>query len=272
MAKRLSKTLAALDGIAPLRLAEDWDNVGLLLEPRGDDPAVSKIFITIDLTAPVYAEAVEFGAEVIVTYHPIIFGGLKRLTQANPQSRTLLDAAARGVAIYSPHTALDAVRGGVNDWLLAGVGSCREVRPITPSVGALPEDGAAGCGRYGVLDTPVKLETVTGRLKEHLALEFVRVAPAASHETTAVSTVAVCPGAGGGLFGAVGAVDLLVTGEMRHHDVLARVAGGTSVILTDHTNCERGFLGAYAARVAALLGSGVETRVSSVDADPLTVR
>ena len=149
MATRLSETLAALDGIAPLRLAEEWDNVGLLLEPRGDDPAVKKIFFTIDLTAPVYDEAVAFGADFIVAYHPIIFGGLKRLTQAKPQSRTLLDAAARGIAIYSPHTALDAVDGGVNDWLLAGVGECHDIRPVSPSAGARPEDGPPGAAASG---------------------------------------------------------------------------------------------------------------------------
>ena len=66
-------------------------------------------------------------------------------------------------------------------------------------------------------------------------------------------------------------MDLLVTGEMRHHDVLARVASGTSVILTDHSHSERGYLPVLAARLAEALASGVEVRVSEVDADPLRI-
>jgi dinuclear metal center YbgI/SA1388 family protein len=268
----LSRTLAALEAIAPIHLAEEWDNVGLLLEPRSDDPGISKVFFTIDLTDAVYAEAVAYGAELVVTYHPIIFGGLKRLTQADPLTRILLDAAARRVTIYSPHTALDAVVGGVNDWLLAGVGACGEVAPITPTASALPADAGAGAGRRGVLTAPATLEVIAARLKAHLDLAFLRVAAAPIHAHLPVSTVAVCPGAGGGLFAAVGEVDLLVTGEMRHHDVLARVARGTSVILTDHTNCERGYLEQYAKRLMEAVGGAVDARVSSVDADPLTVR
>jgi putative NIF3 family GTP cyclohydrolase 1 type 2 len=82
--------------------------------------------------------------------------------------------------------------------------------------------------------------------------------------------VAVCPGAGGSVFEQVDEVDLLVTGEMRHHDVLSRASQGTSVILTDHTNSERGFLASLAKRLTdACLG--LEVSVSKVDRDPLQI-
>jgi putative NIF3 family GTP cyclohydrolase 1 type 2 len=94
----------------------------------------------------------------------------------------------------------------------------------------------------------------------------VRVAGA---DDVLVSTVAVCPGAGGSLFQGVRA-DLLLTGEMRHHDVLAQVERGGAVILTDHTNTERGFLAIYAERVGRVCG--VEVVRSARDHDPLRVR
>jgi putative NIF3 family GTP cyclohydrolase 1 type 2 len=81
--------------------------------------------------------------------------------------------------------------------------------------------------------------------------------------------VAVCPGAGGSLFSKVRFTDLLVTGEMRHHDVMGRLAGNTSVILTDHTNTERGYLPILAKRLSEAVK--VQTIVSQVDADPLVI-
>ncbi len=104
------------------------------------------------------------------------------------------------------------------------------------------------------------------RIKGHLGLRHVRVA---SGLGGAVQSVAVCPGAGGSLFAADWRADLYLTGEMRHHDVLAKVARGHAVILTDHTNTERGYLPVLAKRLAA--ESGLEVSVSEVDAEPLVV-
>jgi putative NIF3 family GTP cyclohydrolase 1 type 2 len=81
----------------------------------------------------------------------------------------------------------------------------------------------------------------------------------------------VCAGAGGKLFEAVGAVDLIWTGELRHHDVLARVEAGTSVVLCDHTNTERGFSARLAARLAGAV-PGLDVVVSARDREPLEIR
>jgi putative NIF3 family GTP cyclohydrolase 1 type 2 len=81
----------------------------------------------------------------------------------------------------------------------------------------------------------------------------------------------VCAGAGGSVFEHCHDVDLLLTGEMRHHDILARVASGTSVILTDHTNCERGYLPNLAARLRSVFGEDVAVHVASSDKDPLSI-
>ena len=104
-------------------------------------------------------------------------------------------------------------------------------------------------------------------VKKFLDLEYVRVATAERHATgKPVKKVAVCPGAGGSLFSSVRFTDLLVTGEMRHHDVQSTLAANTSVILTDHTNTERGYLPILAQRLSENLD--IKTIVSTVDADP----
>ena len=123
----LHAVVAALEAIAPTKAAESWDNVGLLLEPTHHKRPhiIKRVLITNDLTEPVLDEACEkFGgrAGMIVSYHPPIFKPFKSLTQRNAKERIIVRALEEGVAVYSPHTALDNMEGGINDWLLAAVG------------------------------------------------------------------------------------------------------------------------------------------------------
>ncbi len=127
---RLHEVLKALRKLAPEGLAESWDKVGLQLGD-GDWP-IDRALLCIDLTEAVLAEAVELGARLIVSYHPPIFAPLTAMTTDTWKGRVLLGCAQQGIAIYSPHTALDAAEGGVNDWLVRGVGS-GQVTPINPA-------------------------------------------------------------------------------------------------------------------------------------------
>jgi len=108
---RLSELIVAMEKIAPTANAESWDNVGLLV----GDPAqaVTKVLLTIDYTAEVAEEGNRVGCDAVIAYHPPIFQPLKRVVAGNP----VFDALRRGVAIYSPHTALDVADGGTNDVL-----------------------------------------------------------------------------------------------------------------------------------------------------------
>ena len=258
----------ALDQIAPTRLAADWDNVGLLVEGPAK-AAIERVLFCIDLTHPVLNEAIEAGVQAIVAYHPPIFGGLKRLTRRAPRQNLILRLIESGIMVWSPHTGLDAAPNGLGDWLLDGLGEVKAREAIEPSA-LHPEDLTIGMGRRGTLTTPSSIDALITKLKPYLGLEHVRAAIAPKHrDGGTISRVAVCPGAGGSLFGGVRKVDLLLTGEMRHHDVLSRVAGGTSVILTDHTNTERGYLPILAKRVSDAVA--VETVVSHSDTDPLHV-
>ncbi len=111
---------AAMQRIAPVQLAEEWDNVGLLVGSAGD--RVRRILVCIDLTEAVLDEAVRKKADAIVAYHPPIFSPRKSITDADAGGRILLRAISSGIAIHSPHTAADAATGGVNDWLADGLG------------------------------------------------------------------------------------------------------------------------------------------------------
>ena len=108
---QLSQLLDVMEKIAPAHYAEPWDNVGLL----AGDPAqsISNVLLTIDYTREVANEGQRLGCDAIIAYHPPIFQAIKRMTAGS----VVFDAIRRGVAIYSPHTALDVAEGGTNDVL-----------------------------------------------------------------------------------------------------------------------------------------------------------
>lgn len=259
--------LADLEVIAPLRLAAAWDNVGLLVEPRRVARQVSRILLTIDCTPPVVAEALTQACELIVSYHPPIFAGLKSLCAREPRTGALLEAAAAGIAIYSPHTALDAVPLGVNDWLCEAFPGA-SASALEPSVDG-PE--GAGQGRRLRLARPTALATIVRRVKAHLGVRQLRAARGLRRRR-AVREVALVPGAGGELLVAAartGALDLVLTGELRHHDVLAITEAGCDVLLAEHSSSERGYLPRLRAALRARLGTGVRVTIARADREPL---
>ncbi len=133
----IADLVRCLERLAPPALAEPWDNTGLLLGDASRPlPQGAGVLLCIDLTEAVAAEALSTGAAAVVAYHPPIFDGLKRLTSATPRERALLRLAEAGITVYSPHTALDAVPGGVTDWLLGLVCPGAASEPIQPA--ALP--------------------------------------------------------------------------------------------------------------------------------------
>lgn len=128
---------AALDTIAPLSLAEPWDNVGLLAgDPERDIEGPT--LVTIDLTPSVLAEALSIEAGAIVAYHPALFSPIKRITPETSRGRTIMRCLEAGISIHSPHTAIDAVEGGVADWLADGLGTGGDRRALIPATVKAP--------------------------------------------------------------------------------------------------------------------------------------
>ncbi|SAL98213.1 hypothetical protein [Absidia glauca] len=266
-----SKVTRAMRTIAPLELADlTWDNVGVLVEPPYPAKNTQRVFLTIDLTPQVLDEALndpKVGA--IVAYHPPIFKSMKRLTSGDVKQEMVMKAIAKGVGIYSPHTACDNCENGVNDWLASGLGK-GSVKPIVPF--ASPPEGHpnAGTGRYFTFDQPTPLSTVIEHVKKLTQLKYLRVATTDKEQL--ISTVAICAGSGSSVL-APAQADLYLTGEMGHHDVLAALATNTSVILCEHSNTERGYLTANLkpALEKELAKDNIEVIVSQLDRDPLVV-
>ncbi|XP_036429206.1 NIF3-like protein 1 [Colossoma macropomum] len=344
----LKAVLEVLEQLAPLSLAESWDNVGLLVEPSKPRP-VKAILLTNDLTSAVMDEAEAMQCDLIVSYHPPLFRPFKRLVQKDWKQRLAVRAIEGGIAVFSPHTSWDSAKDGLNDWLIGGLGGGRvsvlsqalcsapqrnrleftarsqeeldsimkllketenseafqytvlrneeggqqviltcPSSALTPVVQTVLGNATAsqslsitqvqqppmlGCGqgRHIVLDEPVSVAVAVQRMKTHLGLPHLRLALGEQRTLdTVVKTAAVCAGSGASVLQGVKA-DLYITGEMSHHEVLDAVAKGTSVILSDHSNSERGFLSVFKERLAARLPDSVTIAISRRDRDPLEV-
>ncbi len=141
---KVAEFVRAMESIAPLEHAADWDKVGLLVGDASRDLR-GPVLLTIDLTERVLREAIELRAGAIMAYHPPIWEPLTRITDATPRQRVVLGAIEAGMAIYAPHTSLDAAPGGMTDWLCEGLSASAEpgkirgdCRALVPHAGTAP--------------------------------------------------------------------------------------------------------------------------------------
>jgi dinuclear metal center YbgI/SA1388 family protein len=220
---------AFLEQVAPFRLAEEWDNVGLLVGRRTQD--VKKLMTCLTVTPASAAEAIESKVDLIVTHHPMPFSPIKRLTTETTVGKLLLDLIGAGVAVYSSHTAFDSAFQGVNQRLAAGLG-LRGITALRPHV------EGQGTGRWGWLVEPVTLEELGEKLKQFLSIQRLQVVGPPEHP---VRTVAVGCGAADELLEAARAAgcDAMVLGEVRFHTCLEAEAAGIGLLLPGHFASER---------------------------------
>lgn len=222
-----------MDQWAPFETQMDFDNAGFLVG-RGERE-VRKILVSLDITEPVADEAADWGADLIVAHHPVIFHPVKRLTDETPTGRTLLALAERGIAAICAHTNLDAAEGGVNTQLALGVGLTDTV-PLEP----MGEDEAGrpyGIGRVGKLpDGPLSLAAFAQRVKEGLHLDGLRAMDAGRP----VEKVAVGGGACGSMLPLVQAMgcDTFVTSDLKHDLYLEARALGINLLDAGHYSTE----------------------------------
>ncbi|KAF3490553.1 UPF0135 protein [Arthroderma uncinatum] len=238
---------------------KSFDNTGLLLEaPLNRHRRLkNSVLLAVDLTKAVADEAIHRGDSIIVAYHPIIFRGLKSLTLGNSQQQSLLRLTQEGISIYSPHTAVDATPNAMADWLCQCAVPPSVPRPTTvtlypsPSPPPDPNFRDAGMGRMITFDRQVPLNEIlqaiaTGAFPTSPSrLGFsVAIPQGKAREEIGITTVAACPGSGSSILMKDGrpVADLLLTGELSHHDALAAIEAGSVVVTLSHSNSERGFL------------------------------
>ncbi|XP_043796045.1 NIF3-like protein 1 isoform X2 [Apis laboriosa] len=261
----LNQVVDILKNFANLSLADSWDNVGLLIEPT-EIKIISHILLTNDLTENVMQEALNLKTDMIITYHPLIFSPMKSITSSSWKEKIVAKCLEHKIAVYSPHTTFDSIRGGVNDWLASIFENVLENSiPIKADV----NNSDYGFGRLCTLKNKISIDEAVQRVKEYTNLKHIRLARAFQTDGL-IKTVAVCAGSGASILKNISA-DLYLTGEMLHHDVLDAIHKGTSVILTNHSDSERGFLKTFAFTLSNMLNKSVLVQVSENDTDPLKI-
>ena len=225
-----------LESFAPLRLAEEWDNVGLI---AGDRQAkVSKVMTCLTVTAETVDEAIAQKADLIVSHHPLPFRPIKKLTTDNVPSELLWKLAKAGVSIYSPHTAFDSAAEGINQSLATKM-SVNELKPLAVAMDQ-PEkaEQLLGSGRYGKLTKPMKLSELLQKVKSEFQLPQLSFV---GDDDRNVTKIAFACGSGGSFLDKAVRVgcDAMVTGEATFHTCLDAKAKGVALVLLGHYSSER---------------------------------
>jgi len=267
--RSVSLTLADIVGIFEQRYdpawAETWDAVGLVC---GDPEAeIRRVLFAVDPVAEVVDEAIEWGADLIVTHHPLLLRPVHGVPATTPKGRLVHRLIRAGTALFTAHTNADVADPGVSDALARAVGLAGELRPLSPS----PEDPRRGLGRVGELPEPLTLREFAAGAAAGLPATAAGLRVAGDPDAP-VRTVAVCGGAGDSLLGAARAVgaDVYLTADLRHHPASEfREAGATARVDAAHWATEWPWL----RDAAGLVGeTSVKTRISTAVTDAWTFK
>ena len=226
--------MQCLEDLSPVSFAEGWDNVGLLLGRR--EKVVDTVMLCVDVTEQVISQAIQAGVSMIVSHHPLIFSGVKRITNDDVFGTRLIDLIQADICVYAMHTNFDVMG-------MADAAAERLELLDTEVLQVTYEDEIAteGIGRTGKLKGAMTLEEVAALTKEAFQVPSVRVF---GEPETLCCEVAVCPGSGKSLIKDVlkSGVDVYITGDIDHHTGIDLVAQGICVIDAGHYGVEKLFV------------------------------
>jgi len=259
MSIKMQEIMTVLEGLAPIALAEDWDNVGLILGRKTTD--VSRILLALDATEEIVDEAIKLDCQAIITHHPPIFKPITRINDDNARGIRFLTLIERGMAVYACHTNLDSCDGGIND-MLCGIFGLTNVEGFHETK---PEVFAA---RAGVLPVEMRLEEFADFVKTKLNLSLANYVGDCNAK---VRKVGVLGGAGADMKFFRTAVkagcDTFVTSDIRYMPAIQAQDLGLNLIEATHYGSEI----IFADGIKKLLNkhlSSLEVIVSSVNGQP----
>ena len=233
---KLKEIKSFLEGMAPLAVQESWDNSGLQIGCSDKD--IHKVMVCLDLTEAVLDEAEAIGADLVISHHPLIFKGLKSISGSTYQERCVRKAILSDIAVYSAHTSLDNILGGVNHKIasLLGLSSLRWLDSGESAETLAGTCAGSGSGLIGELPQPVPVEEFLHSVKEKFGVKALKYSPVAAGTT--IRRVALCGGSGAFLLPKaveMGA-DCFISGEFHYHDYFDP---GTLLIELGHYESEQ---------------------------------
>ena len=216
----------------PNEAAVSWDNVGLLCGRQNKE--IKKIYIALDATSEVIREAVNIGADVLLTHHPLIFSGIKRIEEDDFLGKRLIMLLENNITCYAMHTNYDIKRMAN---LVAGRMELDDLQILETTV----PDGSEGIGYTGNLKTPMTLKEYALKIKEWFDIPDVRVY---GDLDQMIYRISVCPGSAKGMEGFALSQNshVLIGGDFGHHEGLDCLEKGVSVIDAGHYGLEHVFI------------------------------
>ena len=205
---KVKDIIKVIEDFAPLSIQEGWDNSGLCVGSPEDE--VTSVLLALDCTPALVDEAVACGADMIVTHHPLIFSGLKKISPEDMTGLAVIKAIKAGIAIYAAHTNADKVLEGVSGAMAARLG--------LENVTVLDDEGeGTGLGAVGDFPEPMTSEAALTLVKERFSLKVVK---ASRPVEGLVSRVAMCGGSGGSLIAAArrSGAQLYISGDISYHN------------------------------------------------------
>ena len=205
---KVKDIIKVIEDFAPLSIQEGWDNSGLCVGSPEDE--VSSVLLALDCTPELIDEAVACGADMVVTHHPLIFSGLKKISPDDMVGAAVIKAVRAGVSVYAAHTSADKVLEGVSGAMAARLG--------LTGVEVLAEDGdGTGLGAVGDFPRPIAAEEAVRLVKEAFGLKMMKTSRPLDGM---ISRVAMCGGSGGSLIGAAKAAgaQLYISGDISYHN------------------------------------------------------
>lgn len=222
----LKTYLSTLCEYAPLHIKEEWDNVGLMC---GDEKSEIKgIIISLDLTLSVIDEAIENECNLIITHHPLIFGGIDVIDYNTPMGKKIKKLIKNDINVISMHTNLDKAKGGVNDTLCEKLG-LSDIKNLT--------DEDFSIGRAGVLEKETTLKDFVLSVKEKLGTKGIKYV---GNDERKIKKVAVVSGSGSEFY--MDAIkcgaDVFITSEIKHHIAIDTLERDFAIIDAGHFETE----------------------------------
>ncbi len=224
--------MKVIEATYPKHAALEWDNVGLLVGRT--EKEVKKIYVALDATDEVIARAVAADANMLITHHPLLFSPLKKITDEHFIGGRVVKLLQHDISYYAMHTNYDVC--GMADISAAILGlDGAETLEVTD------EESREGIGRVGDLSSPMSLQSCGEFIKEKFQLDSVKVFGDLS---STVQRVAICPGSGKGMteLALEKNADVLVTGDIGHHEGIDAVAQGLAIIDAGHYGLEHIFI------------------------------
>lgn len=230
MSVKASKIFNCIEEIAPISLAESWDNVGLQIGSYHQQ--VDRIMTTLDVTDEVISEAIDKKIDLIISHHPFFFNGVKRICLEDSRGKAINTLLTHQISVYSAHTNMDIAEKGINDLIARRLG-LTDIRPLEE----INRDSDA-IGKKGCLPGKMSSDDFIKSVKDQLAVSQLRMA---GERPAFVKRVALCTGSGASFMDIAKQkkADVYITGDLKYHDAQRAKENGIWIIDAGHYDTEK---------------------------------